>query len=281
MTIVYGYQNQTVGNPYWAERPPRNHSRSDLAELNLYDGGHGEQAITKNPVYVGLGVTVRMPLNQFTQTFQVLIEDIDIPASQIDITAQFVQIETTRVYELRGRAGFGPFNPGARPLADFDTTRTLKITVISTNVTISNKIEYLMHLGQEQDVRTCAEPRMDDFDLLQCLRENFIHLWADQISVPEALPPGVTQRSDLYVFFEQSDLLAQIVPCLCECVNWFALVTVGFKFFVVGDGEAADAALFPNQAGCNPWDEVTVPEIPGGGGDCVLPAGWPDSGCPD
>ena len=277
MTIVHGYNNQTVGNPYWAERPPRNQSRNDIAELNLYDGGHGDQAITKNPIFAGLGLTLRMALNEFTQSFSVVIEDIDAAIS-LDISNQFTQIGTTRVYELLGRAGFGNLNPAARPPDDYLTTRTFKVTVTTTNVTISSKIEYLMYVGYEPDVRSCPEPRLDDLSMLQCLRENFLHIWKDHI-VPTR-QPGDSTQDKLYVFFDQADQLAKMVPCMCECFNWFAVVTTGFKFFVVGDGDAADAAVFPNQADCNPWDEIGQIPGDGAGGVCTLPVGYQSTGCP-
>ena len=277
MTIVYGYNTQTVGNPFWADRPPRNQSRTDVAELNLYDGGHGDQAITKNPIFAGLGLTLRMALNQFAQSFKVEITDVEADVTT-DITSQFERIGLTRLYELRGRAGFDALNPAARPHGDYITTRTFKVTVTTTNVTISSKIEYQMYVGYEPDVRSCAEPRLDDLPLLQCLRENFIQIWKDKI-VP-LRQPGDSPNEPLYVFFDQADQLAKMVPCLCACMNWFQLVTTGFKFFVVGDGAAADAAVFPNAADCNPWDEITQIPDDGAGGVCTLPPGYQTTGCP-
>lgn len=275
--LVHGYNNQTVGNPFWADRPPRNQSRTDIAELNLYDGGHGDQAITKNPILAGLGLTVRLALNQFTQSFSVVIEDVAAAVSA-DITNQFERIGTTRVYELHGRAGFDTLNPAGRPPGDYLTTRTFKITVTTTNVTISSKIEYLMYVGYEADVRTCQEPRLDDLSMLQCLRENFIHIWKDHI-VPSRQPWDSTAQH-IYLFFDQADQLAKMVPCMCECFNWFQVVTTAFKFFIVGDGVAADAAQFPEEAGCNPWNELTQIPDDGFGGVCTLPPGYQTTGCP-
>ena len=71
-----------------------------------------------------------------------------------------------------------------------------------------------------------------------------------------------------------------MVPCMCECFNWYQVVTTAFKFFVVGDGAAADAAAFPNAAGCNPWDEITQIPDDGAGGQCTLPPGYQTTGCP-
>jgi hypothetical protein len=270
--MVFGYNNQTVAPQFWADRPPRNQSRTDIAELNLYDGGHGDQAITKNPIFAGLGLTVRLALNQFAQTFKVEILDIAADITT-DITSQFERIGLTRVYELRGRAGFGALNPAARLPGEYLLTKTFKLIVTSTNVTISSKIEYVMYVGYEPDVRSCPEPRLDDLSMLQCLRENFIQLWKDHI-VPSR-QPWDSSAQFLYLFFDQADQLAKMVPCMCECFNWFQLVTTGFKFFIVGDGDAADAAVFPNAAGCNPWDEIT--QIPDG---CTLPPGYLLTGCP-
>jgi hypothetical protein len=277
LTLVYGYNTQTVGNPFWADRPPRNQSRTDVAELNLYDGGHGNQAITKNPIFAGLGLTLRMALNQFAQSFVVEITDVEADVT-VDISNQFERIGTTRVYELRGRAGFGALNPAARPPGDYTTTRTFKVVVTTTNVTISNRIEYLLYIGYEADVRSCSEPRLDDLTMLQCLRENFIHIWKDHI-VP-LRQPGDSPNQPLYLFFDQADQLAKMVPCMCECFNWYQVVTTAFKFFVVGDGAAADAAAFPNAAGCNPWDEITQIPDDGAGGQCTLPPGYQTTGCP-
>lgn len=277
MTLVFGYNNQTVGNPFWADRPPRNQSRTDVAELNLYDGGHGDQAITKNPIFAGLGLTLRMALNQFTQSFKVEILDV-AAAVTTDITTEFERVGTTRVYEIRGRAGFGVLNPAARPPGDYFTTRTFKLIVTTKNVTISNKIEYLMYVGYEPDVRSCAEPRLDDLSMLQCLRENFLHIWKDHI-VPTR-QPGDSAQTMLYLFFEQADQLAKMVPCMCQCFNWFQVVTTGFKFFVVGDGAAADAASFPDKPGCNPWDEITQIPVNESGVACTLPVGYQTTGCP-
>lgn len=278
MTIVYGYNNQTVGNPYWAERPPRNQSRTDVAELNLYDGGHGDQAITKNPIFAGLGLTVRLALNPFAQSFKVEITDVEADVTA-DISAEFQRVATgQRVYELRGRAGFDALNPAARPPGDYLTTRTFRVTVTSTNVTIQSKIEYLLYIGYESDVRTCPSPRLDDLPLLQCLRENFIQIWKDKIK--PLRQPGDSPNMPLYLFFDQADQLAKMVPCLCQCINWYQIVTTGMKFFVVGDGDAADAAAFPNAADCNPWDELTQIPDDGGGGLCMLPPGYQTTGCP-
>ena len=69
MTLVYGYNTQTVGNPFWADRPPRNQSRTDVAELNLYDGGHGDQAITKNEALQKIEETA----------YKVILLDLKIP----------------------------------------------------------------------------------------------------------------------------------------------------------------------------------------------------------
>lgn len=272
MTIVHGYNNQTVGNPYWAERPPRHSSQSNFAELNLYDGGHGDQSITKNPILAGLGLTVRMALNEFAQSFKVEITDVEADVTT-NITSLWERIGTTQVYELRGRAGFGGLNPAGRLPGEYTITRTFKITVTTTNVTISSKIEYLMYVGYQIDVRTCPAARDDDFDILQCLRENFIQLWKDKIAPTR--PPD-TPNLNLYFFFGQADLLAQMVPCMCECFNWFQTVTTAFKFFVQPDPDVP----FPNAPGCNPWDEVTQIPDDGAGGQCVLPPGYNLTGCP-
>lgn len=264
---TFGYNSGTLAAPYWAERPPRNQSRTDLPELNLFDGGHGPQTITKNPVLCGLGVTIRLALNQFAQSFRVFIQDVGVGVD-IEITNQLTRVADQRVYELRGRAGFGVLNPGGRPPSDFETTRTLKITVVSTNVTISSKVEYLLYIGYEKDVRTCAEPRMADFPLLQCLRENFLQLWLDKIK--PARQPWDTDKENLYFFFDQSDALAQLAPCICDCFNWNGVVTSGFKFYLVGEDE--------DEAGCHPWPGPPIPD--GFGGDCILPPNWQDFGCP-
>lgn len=273
---TFGYNVQSVGPQFWADRPSRNQSRTDVAELNLYDAGHGDQAITKNPILAGLGVTIRLALNQFTRNFVVQLEDVEAGLT-FDISSAFERIGTTRVYELRGRAGFGTLNPTNRPPNDYLTTRTFKLIVTTTNVTISSKVEYLMYVGYEIDVRTCPEPRTDDFTILQCLRENFIHLWKDHI-VPSR-QPGDTTAQHLYLMFGQADFLAQMLPCMCACFNWFQIVTTGFKFFIVGDGEAADAAEFPEQAGCNPWNEVTQIPVNESGVPCMLPVGYQTTGC--
>lgn len=280
MTVVHGYNIEATADAYWGERPPRNLSRSDIISINLFDAGHGDQAISKNPILYGLGATLRMALNFFVRVFTITVQDVSPGApnpNPVDITSQFEKV-FDRMYELRGRIGFDALNPGNRLVADWADTVTLKFVLTTQAVTIVSTTEMVMYVLNEYDIRTCPDPCLDDLSMLQCLRENFIHYWRDKID-PTRQPVGYpVPTQDLYFFFAQSDMLVQIAPCICDCFNYYSLVMVGVHFFIVGDCDTAAERVYPNQAGCNPWQGEVPSEL--GGVPCILPAGWELTKCP-
>lgn len=277
MPVVHGYNIEATADAYWGERPPRNLSRSDIISINLFDAGHGDQKITKNPILYGLGATLRMALNFFVRTFTLTVQDISPGApnpNPVDITAEFEKV-FNRMYELRGRIGHGALNPGNRTSVDWGATVTLKFVLTTTAVTITTVSEMVMYILDGDDIRTCPDPCLDDLTMLQCLRENFLHFWRDKIDPTREPVGGPTPTNDLYFFFFQSDILMTVAPCICDCFNYYTLVMVGVHYFIVGDCEAAAEREYPNQAGCNPWQG----EVPSAFGPCILPPGWPASTC--
>lgn len=277
MASAHGYNIEATADAYWGERPPRNLSRSDIISINLFDAGHGDQSIAKNPILFGLGATLRLALNFFVRIFTVTVQDVSPGApnpNPVDITNQFEEV-FDRMYELRGRVGFGALNPGNRPPADWTPTITLKFVLTSQAVTIVSTTEMVMYVLNETDIRACADPCLDDLSMLQCLRENFIRFWRDVIDPTRTPPLGPVPTNDLYFFFQQSDMLVTIAPCICDCFNYYTLVMVGVRYFIVGDCAEAAEREYPNMAGCNPWQG----EVPSLFGPCILPVGWELTGC--
>lgn len=272
-TTKYGYDRRNTADGWWGERPPRNAARSDIVELNLFDAGHGDPAISFNPILLGLGVTIRLHLNIYARTFKVFISDVEQGVEDVEITDQFEKVQD-RVYELRGVIGAGSLNPGARGSADWSSIVNLTIRVEATNITQTSEFNAVLRIIDFVDIRTCPDPCMDDFALLQCLRQSHLHLWRDKIKPTRQ--PGDTPLEKLFFFFEQSDALVTVAPCICDCFNYYSLVMVGVKFFVVGSCEDAALREYPEQAGCNPWQE----EVPGTeDAPCVLPFAWELSTC--
>lgn len=272
-TTKYGYERSNTADSWWAERPPRNYARSNVIELNLFDGGHGDPAITFNPILLGLGVTLRMRLNPAVRTFQVFSKEEG--GAEIDVTPLFKKV-ATNIYEVRGVIGDGSlFNPAGRAPGDWIPTVTLQLRVVTTNITKVAEYNALLRIADNADIRSCPDACDDDFELLQPLRRNNVRLWLD--ANRPTRQPGDTVETVLWYFFESAQGLIDLAPEICACFNWHTLVHVGLRFSIVGDCAASAEAQAPFLAGCNPWDETLDAVI---GTPFVLPAAWAASGCP-
>lgn len=272
-TTKYGYERANTSDSWWGERPPRNYARANVIELNLFDGGHGDPAITFNPILLGLGVTLRMRFNPFVRTFQVFSKEEG--GAEVDVTSLFTRV-MTGVYEVRGVTGVGNlFNPAARAPGAWAPTVTLQLRVVTTNIDKTAEYTALIRIADNADIRSCPDACDDDFGMLQPLRRNHVRLWLD--ANKPTRQPGDTTQAILWYFFDQAQALMDLAPEICDCFNWYTLVHVGIRFSIVGDCAASAEAVAPFLAGCNPWSETLDDVI---GTPFTLPAAWPTSGCP-
>lgn len=266
------YRVHAVTDGFWGERPPRGYSRTDRVELNLFDAGHGDQIQARNPILLGLGVTLRLRLNRAVKTWRVFIRQAG--DSEIEITPQFKRV-APGMLELRGVLGAGAFNPSDNGPGDWDEATLLEIRVVTRNVTLESTFRASLWVRNDDDFRTCPDPCINDFPMLRALREQHVRVWRDNIQPTRQ--PADTEESALFFLFDQAEHLKNLSAAICACLNYHELVHAGVEFFVVGTCVQASFANYPRQAGCNPWDE-TVPEI--FGSPVILPDGWEGSGCP-
>lgn len=274
MTVRTPYQVNARTDPWWGERPPRGYTRQDRVDLNLFDAGHGDIAVTRNPILLGLGVTLKLRLNVFVRTWRVFVKD-DLTGLDIDITSQFKRV-ADRMYELRGVAGAGAFNPAGRGGGDWGSPVELQFRVETTNVTLTSTFRATMVIQDADDIRSCPDACQVDFNLMKALHRQRVRLWRDVIE--PGRQPVDTDHPHLIYLFDQAEQLKALSAELCGCFNYFSLVMIGVKFFRVGTCEESTLATAPNAADCNPWDGVTLPQT--AGQDIILPAAWPTSGCP-
>ena len=274
MTVRTPYQVNARTDPWWGERPPRAYTRTDRVDLNLFDAGHADISVTRNPILLGLGVTLKLRLNQFVRTWKVFVKD-DLTGLDIDITSQF-KLVTDHMYELRGVAGAGAFNPAGRGGGDWGSPVELQFRVETTNVTLTSKFFATMVVQDGDDIRSCPDACQLDFNLMRALHRQRVRLWRDVIE-PGREPVDEPHPFLIYLF-DQAEYLKNLSDDICGCYNYFELVMIGVKFFIVGDCELAPLAQAPNAADCNPWDGVTLPQL--AGQDIILPGGWPATGCP-
>lgn len=272
MTVRSPYQVYARTDPWWGERPPRGYTRTDRVDLNLFDAGHGNPAVTRNPILLGMGVTLKLRLNNFVRTWRVYVES---DGTEVDITDQFVQV-TDRMYELRGVAGAGAFNPAGRGPADWVDPITLNFRVETTNVTITSEFNASMVIQDSDDIRSCPDACQVDFNLMRMLHEQRVRLWRDVID--PGREPADTPHEVLIYLFDQAVYLKRLSQEICGCYNYFEEVMIGVKFFIAGTCEETTLLSAPNAADCNPWDGVTLPQT--AGEDIILPVTWPSSGCP-
>jgi hypothetical protein len=263
------YQVHARTDPFHGERPPRGYSRTEQVDLNLFDAGHGDQVQARNPVLLGMGVTVRLRLNTYVRKWRVFLSD---GATEIEVTHAFKRV-ASRMYELRGVAGAGLLNPAGR--SDWSAATRLVWRVETSNVTLESTFRANFWVQDDEDSRSCGEPCLDDLPLLQMLRKYHIRLWRDGIEPTRQ--PRDTDQTDLIYLFEQAEQLVGLDGDICACLNYHTQVMIGIRFFVVGSCDEASLAPPTFGAGCNPWDEETLPEQDGQA--IMLPSGWETSGC--
>lgn len=265
MTVRSPYQVHAKTDPWWGDRPPRGYTRNDRVDLNLFDAGHGDPTYTRNPILLGMGVTLKLRLNPFVRTWKVFVTEVG--GTEVEITSQFVKV-TDDLYELRGVAGAGAFNPEVRAPSGWASPISLDFRVETRNVKLTNEFNAQMTIQDSDDIRSCPDACQLDFPLLRKLHGERVRIWRDVID------PGRTPGDEAYDFliylFDQAVFLKNLTQEICGCYNYHELVMIGVKFFIVGDCEVSSLATEPNLPDFNPWDEVTLPQFLGE--DIILPA---------